>query len=77
MTLLELSKQYRQEEAAIYRRLQTLRLQRRRTKDRSEAEQLRRRIRTLQTLLLQARQLAELTEHYYDRGYKRNEFYTL
>ena len=77
MTLLELSMQYRQEAAAISQRLRDLRGQCRQTSEPHEAAQLRQRIQNLQPLLHQAKQLAELTEHYYDRGYKRNEFYTL
>ena len=77
MTLLELSLQYRQEAAAISQRIRDLRLQHRQTINYHEAQQLQQRIHDLLPLLRQTRQLAELTEHYYDRGYKRNGFYTL
>ena len=39
--------------------------------------QLRDRIRMLSAMLREARELAVLTEHYYDRGYRRNAKYTL
>ena len=42
-----------------------------------ERERLKRRILELQQLLRQSRELAELTRHYYERGYHRNENYTL
>ncbi len=77
MTLLELSPQYRRSADAISQRLRLLRRQLRQTTDSDEAFHLQRRIRELQPMLHQCRQLAELTEHYYDRGYKRNEFYTI
>ena len=38
---------------------------------------LRRRINELTPMLTEMNELAELTEHYYDRGYYRNEKYTL
>ena len=38
---------------------------------------LKRRILELQQLLRQSRELADLTRHYYERGYYRNEKYTL
>ena len=42
-----------------------------------ERERLKRRILELQQLQRQSRELAELTRHYYERGYYRNEKYTL
>lgn len=77
MTLLELSAQYRNEATVISHRLRDLRLQCRQTTDPHEAAQLRQRIHDLRPLLRQTKQLAELMEHYYDRGYKRHDFYTL
>ena len=41
------------------------------------AEHLQRRIRDLEPLHRQTRQLAELTARYYDRGYRKNAYYTL
>ena len=35
------------------------------------------RIRMLSTMVREARELAVLTEHYYDRGYRRNVRYTV
>ena len=45
--------------------------------DRESAEHLQRRIRDLEPLHRQTRQLAELTARYYDRGYRKNAYYTL
>ena len=39
--------------------------------------QLQDRIRMLSTMLREARELAVLTERYYDRGYRRNAKYTI
>ena len=46
-------------------------------RDRESAEHLQRRIRDLEPLHRQTRQLAELTARYYDRGYRKNAYYTL
>ena len=44
---------------------------------REERLRLTRRILALEQLLRQSRELAELTQHYYERGYHRSEKYTL
>ena len=62
MTLYQMSFVYREAKAAP-------------TKE--ERERLKRRILELQQLQRQSRELAELTRHYYERGYYRNEKYTL
>ena len=48
-----------------------------RTADSEERLRLTRRILELEQLLRQSRELAELTQHYYERGYHRSEKYTL
>ena len=51
-----------------------------RTKTETDPEKLwhiRRRIVALEPLLTEMNELAELTAHYYDRGYWRNEKYTV
>ena len=45
--------------------------------DPEEIWHLQRRIAQLTPMLTQMNELAELTAHYYDRGYYRNEKYTL
>jgi primosomal protein N'' len=77
MTLFELSAQYRSGAESISQRIRLLRQRLKQTTDYTEAQQLRQRIHALQPMLHQCRQMAELTAHYYDRGYKRNELYTL
>ena len=57
--------------------MKELRAALRRTDDPEEQWQLQRRIADLTPILTQMNELAELTAHYYDRGYWRNEKYTL
>ena len=47
------------------------------TNDPEEIWHLKRRIAELTPMLTQMNELAELTAHYYDRGYYRSEKYTL
>ena len=47
------------------------------SEDADEIWHLKRRIAELTPMLTQMNELAELTAHYYDRGYYRNEKYTL
>lgn len=77
MTLAELSRSYQASAAAIHRRLQELRGQLKAEGDPAAAERLRRRIGELTPLWREARDLALLTEHYYDRSFYRYEQYTL
>ena len=77
MTLQQLSQQYQEEAQPLHRRIVSLRLEQARCGDRESAEHLQRRIRDLEPLHRQTRQLAELTARYYDRGYHRNAYYTL
>lgn len=48
-----------------------------RTEDPDARNQLQERIKLLATMLREARELAVLTERYYDRGYRRNAKYTI
>ena len=75
MTLAELSVCY--EEAAVPPRRRELRLQLAATEDPEEIWRCKRRIAELTPMLTQMNELAELTAHYYDRGYYRNEKYTV
>ena len=77
MTLRELSKCYEEAAKPLRRRLKELRTLLAQAKDPEEIWQLKRRIAELTPILTQMNELAELTAHYYDRGYWRNEKYTL
>ena len=58
-------------------RLRELRLKLAKEQDPEEIWRLKRRIAELTPLLTEMNELAELTAHYYDRGYWRSEKYTL
>lgn len=77
MTLYQMSFVYREEELQIRMRLTQLRQAKRAAEDENEAYHLKRRIAELETLLRQARELADLTAHYYERSFYRNEKYTV
>ena len=77
MTLAELSIEYRAHAQALSVRIGQLEHQMELTGDQDCRCQLQDRIRLLSTMLREARELAVLTERYYDRGYHRNAKYTL
>lgn len=77
MQLADLSHEYRASGDLLRRRLRTLRRLQRSTQDKEELWHLERRIYELTTMLRQTNELAELTAHYYERGFFRNEKYTL
>lgn len=77
MTLKELSPAYREAAELLARRIRQLRLEAMETEDPEKKWRLRRRILELKPILTQMRELAELTEHYYDKGYWRDEKYTV
>lgn len=77
MTLQELSKYYEQSAVLLRKRLRLLRQLLATETDPEEIFHLKRRIRELSPILTEMNELAELTAHYYDRGYYRNEKYTL
>ena len=77
MTLLELSVEYRAHARALDLRICQLQRRLELTRDTDECDRLQERIRMLSTMLREARELAVLTERYYDRGYRRNAKYTL
>ena len=66
MTLLELSVQYHAQAAALRERVAQLRARQERSWDENERLQLADRIRLLQAMQREARELAALTEHYYE-----------
>ena len=77
MTLFEMSASYRDSAAAIHGRIVELRGMERAQADPEAAFRLRRRIDELTPLWREARELAALTAHYYDRSYHKHEKYTL
>lgn len=76
-TLEQLSADYDRSAQLLRRRLSELRKALAAAEDSEEAWHLKRRIAELTPMLTQMNELAELTGHYYDRGYYRSEKYTL
>ena len=77
MTLAELSEAYEAAAVPLRARLRELRYQLAAAEDSEEIWHLKRRIAELTPMLTQMNELADLTAHYYDRGYYRSEKYTL
>lgn len=77
MTLAELSLAYEAAAVPLRARLRELRGLLARAEDPEEIWRLKRRVAELTPMLTQMNELAELTAHYYDRGYYRSEKYTL
>lgn len=77
VTLLEMSREYKDTALKISALLRPLRAQYRSSKDPEERFWLKQRIAILTQVLTQTNELAQLTAHYYERGYWRNEKYTL
>ena len=77
MTLVELSVSYEHSAALLRSRLRYLRQSLAASQDPEEIWHLKRRIAELTPILTQMNELAELTAHYYDRGYWRDEKYTV
>ena len=77
MTLQELSVEYRAHAETLSARVKELEQRLEQTKNPRERCLLQDRIRMLSTMVREARELAVLTEHYYDRGYRRNVRYTV
>ena len=71
MTMQELSPQYARQAEAVSRRLRELRQQALTEGNPERVQQ------ELRPLLQEARELAEHTAHYYDRGYIRREKYRI
>ena len=76
MTLYQMSYVYREDALRFRMRITVLREQPKAAEGEDKLR-LKRRILELQQLLRQSRELADLTRHYYERGYYRNEKYTL
>lgn len=77
MSLQDLTPTYVASANLLRARLRTLRRMRKTTTSYDELWWIKRRIAELTVMLTQMNELAELTAHYYDRGYHRNEKYTL
>ncbi|MCD7859373.1 MAG: hypothetical protein LUH51_04270 [Firmicutes bacterium] len=77
MTLAEMSADYEYSARLLRGRLRDLRKLLQAASTGEEAWHIRRRIAELTPMLTQMNELAELTKHYYDRGYYRNAKYTL
>ncbi|NCB63511.1 MAG: hypothetical protein EOM52_07840 [Clostridia bacterium] len=75
MTLYEMSKEYRAHAVALRGRIGEL--QARHPAQAGERALLDERIRMLTIMWREARDLAVLTERYYERGYRRNGRYTI
>ncbi len=77
MALAELSKDYEAAAVLLRQRLKLLRQLLAAAEDPEEIFHIKRRIAELTPMLTEMNELADLTAHYYDRGYYRNEKYTL
>lgn len=77
MTLYQISFTYRADLSALRGRIAELRAAARAAASREEAEHYKRRIADLEVMRRQSSDLAELTRHYYERSYHRDERYTL
>lgn len=77
MTLAELSRCYEEAAVPLRNRLRELRQALAASQDPEEIWHIKRRIGELTPMLTQMNELADLTAHYYDRGYWRSEKYTL
>ena len=77
MTLQELSAQYARSAELLKGRIVQLRVVRGRTRDREACRALDARLRELEVLWRESRDLAILTGRYYEKGYRRNTKYVL
>ncbi len=76
-SLAELSAGYRAAGVLLSRRLRALRRALAAERNAQERAALRSQISALSTVYTQCRKLEELTAHYYERGFYRDESYTL
>lgn len=77
MKLTELAREYQSAAELLRGRLRQLRQEEKETTDPETLFWIRRRMAELTPMLRQTRELAELMEHYYERGYWRDEKYRL
>ena len=76
MTLTELSVQYAGNAEVLHRRILELYRREQAAEDPEERYRLHCRVKELRPLWQEARELAALTAHYYDRSYHKDEKYT-
>ena len=77
MLLSEMSLEYKKSHLAFKARMKELRAAAKAEPDPKKAAAVLARVRDLEPLRKEAKDLAELTARYYERGYYRNEKYTL
>lgn len=77
MTLKQMSPQYQAAAQPLRQRLKYLRRALKTASDPEERWHIRREIAELTPILTQLNELADLTQHYYERGYWRDKKYTL
>ncbi len=77
MTLADLSPGYVEAARLLRKKMKEIRKTLRTTEDPVQRWELERRLTVLAPILTQMNELAELTAHYYEPGYWRNEKYTL
>lgn len=77
MTLAQMSREYEASAVLLRARLKYLRNLLAQAEDSEEIWHIKRRIAELTPMLTQMNELADLTAHYYERGYYRSEKYTL
>ena len=77
MTLVEISGDYVYAAKLLRERLREIRFQIKHTTDPEQLFRLERRKAALTQMLTQVNELAELTAHYYERDFYRNEKYCL
>ena len=77
MALAQIGAGYREAAVPLRRRLRQLRQELKTAEDPEEIFRLKRRIAELTPMLTECNALARLCEHYYERGYYRDERYTL
>lgn len=77
MTLQEMSVTYRTQAQRLRERIRTLEAAGRQAENRTERERLLGRALALTPIWRETRDLAVLLERYYERGYRRNDRYTL
>ena len=77
VTLAQIGQGYREAAVPLRRRLRELRQALKTARDPEEIFRLKRRIAELTPMLTECNALAALCEHYYERGYYRDERYTL
>ena len=77
MTLYELSFTYEESADLLWARIHELQQQEKQTTDSHELRCIQKRLEALGPILREMRELANLSRHYYERSYHKNERYSL